>query len=83
MQDIVAALPSVIAAMLYLEVGALWLRIVMITDASGGSRALLLDLAGNSGIAAAVAAALAALSAIVAWPAFMIYGWVTARFSNE
>jgi hypothetical protein len=82
MQTLLPALPILIAALLYIEVGALWLRLVMVTDTTDGSRVLLRDMAGHSGGAAAASATFVVLSVIVGWPVFMAYGWIGARLSR-
>jgi hypothetical protein len=83
MHDFMTAFPWLIASMFYIEVGTLWLRLIMVTDTTEHSRALLGDIAGRNGPRAAFAATFVALSVIVGWPAFMIYGWIDARLGRD
>jgi hypothetical protein len=82
MHVLLVTLPSLIAAGLYLVVGTLWLRLVHVTDPTYRSHSLLNDIAGYNGVAAAVAARLVKLTAIVGWPALMIYGRISAKFGQ-
>jgi hypothetical protein len=82
MDHLTLYLPWAIAAALYIEHGWTWLRLVMVTDTSTRSAALLEDMSGKNGSAAAAAAKLVALCVIVGWPAFMVYGWISARCTH-
>ena len=81
MDHLMTLLPWVMAAGLYLEVGVMWLRWLMVTDTSKDRFAacMLDDMAGKNGGSAAAATRLVALCFILGWPAIMAFGWVNAR----
>lgn len=82
MDHLALYLPWAIAAILHVEHGRMWLRLVMITDASRDSADLLSAMSGQVGFAAAASARLVVFSAIIGWPAYMAYGWIVARCSR-
>lgn len=83
MQHLLTLLPWGLVAILYVELGWLWLQLVMLLDATGFAPGFIANLHGDGSRRDKFSARVVAVAMLFGWPVFMVYGRINAWRTNN